>query len=423
MTSGHVYPLSGGAYGGCIRSNGNVELIGSTVTSCTVQSAAPAASKIHVYGGGIFANGNVTLTGSTVSGNSATSTNYNVKGGGVFAIGNVLATHSVISGNYGKGGGSRSLGGGIHAGTGDITLSYSTVSGNTLNSIAYGVYGGGVSSDSGGLVASYSTISGNSVSSGAEYAAGGAIFVQHNVTLRKATISGNYSSAAIGGIAALSSGANNTNTFYMIASTVSSNSAAGLVGGIGVDSGTTKIYNSTVAFNAASGASASDQVYGPGLALNAAHGPMSVTLSSNLLSNNTYDAGVEGDLTTANSSAHAITFNASPANNFIRASYVPAAAASQLPNDTLSGPSCPLLGPLRNNGGPTLTHALLSGSLAINHGNNAKSLMEDQRGVLADVMPFKYPLPSGAAADIGSYEVTQADIVFNGGFDGCPALP
>jgi len=83
----------------------------------------------------------------------------------------------------------------------------------------------------------------------------------------------------------------------------------------------------------------------------------------------------------------------------------------------------PCNGPLRNNGGPTRTQALLSGSIAIDHGNNAKNLKEDQRGVLADAMPFKYPLPSGTAADIGAYEVTQADIVFNGGFDGCPSLP
>ncbi len=420
LTGGHVYHLAVGAYGGCIRSAGNVELINSTITSCSAHSAAPAASKLKVYGGGIFASGNVTLTGSTVSANSATSTSYSVKGGGIFAAGNVQATHSVISGNYGKGG-NNSFGGGIDA-TGSITLSYSTVSGNTLKSTNYGVYGGGIYTVSGGLTATYSTISGNSVVSGASLAAGGAIFTQGNVTLRKATISGNQSSDALGGIAALSFHANNTNAFYMIASTISGNSAGGLVGGISVNSATTKIYNSTIAFNTASGATAKGQFYGPGLALNAAFGPMSVTLSSSLLSNNTYDADIEGDLTTANSSAHAITFNVSPANNFVRTSYVPPAAASQLPADTLSG-SCPLLGPLRDNGGPTLTHALLSGSVAIDHGNNAKTLKEDQRGVLADAMPFKYPLPSGPAADIGAYEVNKADIVFNSGFDGCPDLP
>jgi len=422
LTGGHVYPIAVGASGGCIRSPGNVELINSTVTSCSAQSAAPATSKLKVYGGAIYASGNVTLTGSTVSDNSATSANYIVKGGGIFAGGNVLATHSVISGNYGKGAGT--LGGGIHARTGSITLSYSTISGNTMKSVSvdHGAYGGGIYTPSGGLTASYSTISGNSVLNGAGFAAGGAIYTHGSLTLRKSTISDNYSSVAIGGIAAFLLGSANTNHFYMLASTVSGNSSGGLVGGIGVNSATTKIYNSTIAFNTAAGATANSEVYGPGLTLNAAYGPISATLSSNLISNNTYDTGIEADLTTANSSTHAITFNAAPANNFIRTSYVPASAASQLPDDTLTG-SCPLLGTLRNNGGPTLTHALLSGSVAIDHGNNAKNLKEDQRGVLVDAMPFKYPLPSGAVADIGAYEVTQADIVFNGAFDGCPDLP
>ncbi len=41
----------------------------------------------------------------------------------------------------------------------------------------------------------------------------------------------------------------------------------------------------------------------------------------------------------------------------------------------------PLLGPLQNNGGPTLTHALLDGSPAIDHGDDATCAVNDQRGV------------------------------------------
>jgi len=141
-----------------------------------------------------------------------------------------------------------------------------------------------------------------------------------------------------------------------------------------------------------------------------------------MMSNNTYASGtIELDLSTANSPGNAITFNASPANNFIRVSFVAIPPASQLPDDTLSTP-CPLLGPLRDNGGPTLTHALLSGSIAIDHGNNTKNYDEDQRGIDLDALPFPYPRVSGLFADIGAYEVNQSDIVFNGGFDGCPDL-
>ena len=57
------------------------------------------------------------------------------------------------------------------------------------------------------------------------------------------------------------------------------------------------------------------------------------------------------------------------------------------------------LGPLRNNGGPTLTHALLPGSPAINAGDT--TLTTDQRGE---------PRPAGGADDIGAYEAQAASI-------------
>src|SRR5690606_32280496 len=53
----------------------------------------------------------------------------------------------------------------------------------------------------------------------------------------------------------------------------------------------------------------------------------------------------------------------------------------------------PLLGPLAHNGGPTLTHALLDGSPAINRANANKCPIRDQRGIRR-----------GTACDIGSYE-------------------
>jgi hypothetical protein len=55
----------------------------------------------------------------------------------------------------------------------------------------------------------------------------------------------------------------------------------------------------------------------------------------------------------------------------------------------------PKLGPLTNNGGPTLTMALLPGSPAIDGGDTAAAPVMDQRG---------FPRPSGAAADMGAFE-------------------
>ncbi|HUI90382.1 MAG TPA: choice-of-anchor Q domain-containing protein, partial [Anaerolineales bacterium] len=62
---------------------------------------------------------------------------------------------------------------------------------------------------------------------------------------------------------------------------------------------------------------------------------------------------------------------------------------------THAAPIHPQLGPLMNNSGPTFTHALLSGSPAIDAGNNATCESTDQRGVAR---------PVGAACDIGAYE-------------------
>jgi hypothetical protein len=48
---------------------------------------------------------------------------------------------------------------------------------------------------------------------------------------------------------------------------------------------------------------------------------------------------------------------------------------------TAASPIDARLGPLANNGGPTMTHALRSGSPAIDRGDNAVAPAADQRGV------------------------------------------
>jgi CSLREA domain-containing protein len=59
----------------------------------------------------------------------------------------------------------------------------------------------------------------------------------------------------------------------------------------------------------------------------------------------------------------------------------------------------PILGPLADNGGPTLTHALLPGSLAINNGYLAACSATDQRGI---------ERPQGPGCDIGAYEMVYS---------------
>jgi hypothetical protein len=62
---------------------------------------------------------------------------------------------------------------------------------------------------------------------------------------------------------------------------------------------------------------------------------------------------------------------------------------------TGTAPIDPKIGKLGNNGGPTRTHALLTGCPAINAGSDADCPANDQRGVTR---------PRGAHCDIGSYE-------------------
>ena len=94
----------------------------------------------------------------------------------------------------------------------------------------------------------------------------------------------------------------------------------------------------------------------------------------------------------------------SGANNLIEIS------AIAVPPDTLADD--PILLPLAGNGGATKTHALASGSPAIDAGNDTAGLVTDQRS-------GHYARVFGVAADIGAFEVqpSNGDIVFRDGFD------
>ena len=201
------------------------------------------------------------------------------------------------------------------------------------------------------------------------------------------------------------------------------------MGGVYSNVANVNIYNSTIAFNTAgkfkSGTSPTSQFFAPGLTLSGEAVAVSVVLQSSLMANNVYGAGNEWDLSTPYTGTNAVSFNTAPANNLIRTAF-----PNNLPSDTISF-DCPLLGQLRNNGGATKTHALLSHSPGIDMGNNAVTASsnpfvnsfkwdEDQRG-LGDVAVV-YPRQSPLVADIGAYEINQADVIFNNDFETCPEL-
>lgn len=413
--SGGALAGSGTAQGGGAYVKGDVSLDHSTISGNAVKGFNNAS------GGGLFVIGALDLVESTVSGNSLSASSQadgHAYGGGVYAKGSVTLTTSSIesnsaSGYYGA------TGGGI-VGLADVSLGNSLIAANSATALAANsaARGGGATA-AGDFSAKDSTIDGNQVSAGpgTANALGGGLATYKNLSLVRSTVSRNHSTGSAGGI--LGAGPNSaTSSAYLQSSTISGNTSANLVGGALFTMGTVGVYNTTIAFNTGTigrlGAAPPYDYYAPGLALSGASVAMTATLQSSMLSNNTYGpTPTEFDLSTAKTAAHSITFNSSPARNFIRSSIVD----GKLPDDTLPDPqkiTCPLLGPLRDNGGPTQTHALLSTSPAIDQGyNSVLQLTEDQRG-------DGYARESNGIADIGAYEVDQADVVFNMSFEGCP---
>ncbi len=74
-----------------------------------------------------------------------------------------------------------------------------------------------------------------------------------------------------------------------------------------------------------------------------------------------------------------------------------------------------MLGPLTDNGGPTLTHLPLVSSPVIDSGDNATCLQLDQRG---ETRPFDGDGNGSDVCDIGAIEYGMTDdIIFKDGFD------
>ena len=314
-------------------------------------------------GRGIFArNGDVTLTNSTVSGNS-THGDY-AGGGGIFARnGDVTLTESTVSGNstYGRGAG----GGGIFAYDGDVTLTESTVSGNsTYGDVAHG---GGIYAHDGDVTLTNSTVSSNTSSAGAA-----GIHAKEDVTLAHSTIENN---------AGPSGGVLIRGDATVLQSTISDNAGYTGISLFGLNA---SILHSTISNN------------NRGIFIDAG---TNLTLSHTIVANNALDlAGDPVSLAEFN-----LVESADPGNGV-----VDGVEGNQVGVD-------PMLGPLADNGGPTLTHALLPGSPALDAGDPTFTpnmfvppLDHDQRS-----SPFVRV--AGGRVDIGSLELQN--VVPDGDFN------
>jgi hypothetical protein len=359
--------------GGILNDQATLTMINCAISGNVV--IANGSPPSQAGGGGIYNNGTLSLVSSTVSGNSATGP-WSYGGGGIYNAGAVTITQSSISGNTGD-----MSGGGIHNG-GMLTISDSTVSSNHTSGFGHGQgFAGGIF-NGGTLTIQNTTISGNSVAG--EGGFGGGIY--GNSTITNSAISGNIARGG-GGI---SGGGTITN------STISGNSSQLVGGGI---YGSVTISNSTISGNTVVSTQGigGGGIYGGG------------TITNSTISGNTANQGGGIYATSAVQLGNTILkAGATGANLFNNGGSV-TSHGYNLSSDNgggfLTGPgdqinTDPLLGPLQNNGGPTFTHELLTGSPAVNTGdpNFTPPPEFDQRGP-------GYPRVFNGRIDIGSFEI------------------
>jgi hypothetical protein len=255
---------------------------------------------------------------------------------------------------------------GIYNDGGYVMILNSTLTGN---SVGKGDSGGGISVGSfktpGGVTVINSTISGNSASGG-----GGGIAISYGgVTLVNSTISGNSAGDAGGGISNSNGGVQVTN------STISGNSAGKIGGGI-ASSGEVQLTNSTISGNSAGSAGGMYYVQGQ-------------YPYTSEISNTIFKAGALGE--------NIVNNGATVTSRGYNISSDDGGGVLSGPGDQID--TDPLLGPLRNHGGPTLTHMPMRGSPAINGGDPSFTPPpdHDQRGAC-------FYRVFGGRLDVGSVE-------------------
>lgn len=267
--------------------------------------------------------------------------------------------------------GSQVEGGGVYNIDGTLTLANVTL---TNNSAPY--YGGGIFNYVGAVNLTNCTVSANSASQygGGIYNYGG------TVTVSGSTISGNTSAFDAGGIY------NSGGTLQLTNSTLSGNSAGINGGGIwNSDSGTVTLTSVTFSGNSAPyGGGASNYYYS------------SVTFKNSILANNTGGncwslggVGTSNGYNVADDSSCAAFLTSTGDQNGVAAGLDPTG--------------------LQDNGGPTKTVALVSGSAALDAvpvaactlADGTTPLTTDQRGITR---------PQGAACDTGAFELAQSAV-------------
>jgi hypothetical protein len=360
-----------------LPANANLTLSGVDNTALGPAGLPQIASRITIEGNGgtiardgsapgfgliaVGSTGDLTLRSVILSGGSSF--------GGLANSGTVIIENSTISGNMGSG----------VTNSGTVIIQNSTISGNT----AGGFSGGGGLSNSGHATIQNSTISGNTAVNG------GGIFTYPfaaRLTITNSTISGNIANTG-GGVFASAGQYGGDGNVTIINSTISGNRASHSGGGIS---------NSTVCI--ANGPNPT------GFYCNST----TINLNQSLIAGNEAPVAPEIENVVCPVSRCIGTVNVINANNF---NLFGAGVTGFTPGPTdivANVPIAQILGPLQNNGGPTQTHALVAGSLAIDGGNPNDCLSQnDQRGLPRG---FDGNRDGRAACDIGAFELNAQDL-------------
>jgi len=259
-----------------------------------------------------------------------------------------------------------------------ITSGNVTISGLTIGPGYFGV-----DLQGGTLTMNDCAVSGNSGLGGVAAESG------TTLNMNRCTISGNQTGFTGGGVE------NNIATATLTNCTISGNTSknsgmqSGLGGGVDNTAGTLTLINCTVTGNTAENGGGGISSPGSG----------TFQLINTIVSNNSSPNGPDCFGTFVSNGYNLIRINGGTGfTNNVKHDQV----------GTVAIPREPLLGPLQDNGGPTTTRALLSGSPAIEAGNSSAS-NTDQRGLARAVDSPTIP-NIGDGSDIGAYEV-QADVL------------
>lgn len=256
---------------------------------------------------------------------------------------------------------------------GDLTLDQVTVTGCLMTTDGGDFWqgGGGIYNGAGSSLSLFdSTVSNNS----SGWAGGGVYaFFDTDVFVESSTVSGNTAIDVGGGFRGLGD-------LVILNSTVSGNTSTAWHGGGGFfTDGVTDVINSTVVENLAPAGTAGGLFVGT-------FGDAAATLNvvNSIVGNN------------ANFGCFLAPFGPGPVElNSIGNNVFTDATCNPVASDQVVAD--PGIGPLQDNGGPTLTHGLQPGSPAIDAANATFCPATDQRGVLR---------PQGGGCDVGSFEFT-----------------